>query len=222
MAINSLALAAGLPCASVVAGPLSMPYCVAGKRPRDQLRPAQLPPVFSGQEPDRVLNRVPIPFSTLWLNQRVTPMKLVPATHDQIAALAYRFYEEEGRPEGRHDIHWQRAYMELLAVPAEAPVKAGKAKAKAPKSVASDVAAVTDVSLIGGVGSKIKGQLAAEGIRTLADIAAMTPTALAGLDAKLGFKGRSAREDWIAQAKELVAGKAPRAKTDKARLSAKA
>jgi large subunit ribosomal protein L21 len=150
-------------------------------------------------------------------------MKLVPATHDQIAALAYRFYEEEGRPEGRHDIHWQRAYMELLSAPVEAPAKAMKAKApKAPKTVAKAVAAATDVSLISGVGAKIKGQLAAEGITTLAEIAALTPAALAGLDAKLGFKGRTAREDWIAQAKELVAGKAPRAKTDKARVSAKA
>ena len=31
---------------------------------------------------------------------------------------------------------------------------------------------------------------------------------------KLGLKGKSKREDWVTQAKELVAGKAPRAKID--------
>jgi large subunit ribosomal protein L21 len=143
-------------------------------------------------------------------------MKLVPATHDQIAALAYAIYEQEGRPDGRHEIHWQRAYMELLAVPADAPVKATKAKA-----VKVD-AAVTDVSLIGGVGPKIKTQLAAEGITSLAQIAAMSAKEMETLDSKLALKGRTLREDWLAQARELVAGKAPRAKTDKARASAKA
>jgi hypothetical protein len=32
---------------------------------------------------------------------------------DEIAALAYRFYEEEGRPEGRASDHWLRAEREL-------------------------------------------------------------------------------------------------------------
>ena len=30
-----------------------------------------------------------------------------------IAALAYRFYEEEGRPEGRASDHWLRAEREI-------------------------------------------------------------------------------------------------------------
>lgn len=139
-------------------------------------------------------------------------MLLVPATHDQIAALAYQYYLEEGQPDGRHEIHWQRAYMALLAKPVKEakPAKATKAAVVA--------AAVTDVSLIGGVGPKIKTQLAAEGVVSLAQIAAMKSTDLAALDTKLGLKGRSAREEWVAQAKELVAGKAPRAKTDKARV----
>jgi predicted flap endonuclease-1-like 5' DNA nuclease len=139
-------------------------------------------------------------------------MLLVPATHDDIAALAYQYWLEEGQPEGRADIHWQRAYMALLAAPAEPVAKPKKAK------VAAVVAAVSDVSLIGGVGPKIKAQLAAEGITSLAQIAAMKSAELEALDAKLGFKGRTAREEWLAQAKELVAGKPPRAKADKARV----
>jgi hypothetical protein len=31
----------------------------------------------------------------------------------EIAALAYRFYEEEGRPEGRASDHWLRAEHEI-------------------------------------------------------------------------------------------------------------
>ena len=139
-------------------------------------------------------------------------MLLVPATHDEIAALAYQYYLEEGQPNGRHEIHWQRAYMALLAN----PVKTAK-PAKATKAAVVAAAEVSDVSLIGGVGPKIKGQLAGEGVVSLAQIAAMKDAELAALDTKLGLKGRSAREEWVAQAKELVAGKAPRAKTDKAR-----
>jgi Protein of unknown function (DUF2934) len=31
----------------------------------------------------------------------------------EIAALAYRFYEQEGRPEGRANDHWSRAEREF-------------------------------------------------------------------------------------------------------------
>jgi hypothetical protein len=36
---------------------------------------------------------------------------------DRIRALAHRFWEEEGRPEGRHEHHWHRACDELDAPP---------------------------------------------------------------------------------------------------------
>ena len=29
--------------------------------------------------------------------------------HEQIASLAYRLYEDEGKPDGRADEHWARA-----------------------------------------------------------------------------------------------------------------
>ncbi|MGL4404192.1 MAG: DUF2934 domain-containing protein [Notoacmeibacter sp.] len=142
-------------------------------------------------------------------------MLLISATHDEIAALAYQYYLEEGQPEGRHEIHWQRAYMALLAKP-EKPAKIAK-PAKASKAALVASAEVSDVSLISGIGPKIKGQLAAEGVVSLAQIAGMKAAELAELDTKLALKGRTAREEWVAQAKELVSGKAPRAKTDKAR-----
>jgi large subunit ribosomal protein L19 len=74
-----------------------------------------------------------------------------------------------------------------------------------------------DVSLIGGIGPKIKANMEKEGITSLTQIAEMTDEAIFALDEKLGLKGRTKREEWIEQAKELLAGKAPRAKTDQAR-----
>jgi large subunit ribosomal protein L21 len=128
--------------------------------------------------------------------------KLVPATEAEISALAYQYYLEEGRPDGRHEIHWQRAFIAL----------AKPAKAQKP-------AAVTDVSLIDGVGPKLTKALHEAGYLTLAQIAALTAAEVATLDTKLSLKGRAAREDWVKQAKELVAGAAPRAKVDQAKAA---
>jgi large subunit ribosomal protein L19 len=88
----------------------------------------------------------------------------------------------------------------------------GAAPVAAKAAVAAD-----DVSLIGGVGPKIKTQLHAEGITSLKQIAEMSDEAIFALDEKLGLKGKTKREEWVEQAKELVAGKAPRAKSDAAR-----
>jgi large subunit ribosomal protein L19 len=83
--------------------------------------------------------------------------------------------------------------------------------------------AADDVSLIAGVGPKIKDQLIAEGITSLNQIAEMNDEQIFALDEKLGLKGKSKREEWVTQAKELVSGKAPRAKIDqKAAEAAKA
>ena len=123
--------------------------------------------------------------------------KMIPASQEEIAALAYSYYEAEGRPDGRAEIHWQRAFEALLTA------EGSKTKP-----------ATTDISLIDGVGPVLTEKLKAAGYATLVDIAGLTLNALEKLDAKLGLKGRAMREDWIAQAKELVAGVAPRAKID--------
>jgi large subunit ribosomal protein L19 len=92
------------------------------------------------------------------------------------------------------------------------PVAAAVVHHAAPKEF------VDDVSIIGGVGPKIKEALAAEGVTSLHQIAAMSDEAIFNLDEKLGLKGRTKREDWVEQAKELIAGKAPRAKVDQAKV----
>jgi large subunit ribosomal protein L19 len=86
-------------------------------------------------------------------------------------------------------------------------------------AVAAKVEVATDdVSLIAGVGPKIKDALHKEGITSLKQIAEMNDEAIFALDEKLGLKGKTKREEWVTQAKELVSGMAPRAKTDQARV----
>jgi large subunit ribosomal protein L19 len=86
----------------------------------------------------------------------------------------------------------------------------------APSAAKAEVAA-DDVSLIAGVGPKIKENLAKEGITSIKQIAEMDDAAIFALDEKLGLKGKTKREEWVTQAKELMAGEAPRAKSDAAR-----
>jgi len=65
--------------------------------------------------------------------------------------------------------------------------------------------AADDVSRINSIGPKVKEQLAAEGITSTNQIAAMTDEQIFALDEKLGLKGKSKKEKWIEQAKKLVA-----------------
>ena len=78
-------------------------------------------------------------------------------------------------------------------------------------------AAADDISLIGGIGPKILKGLTDLGVTTFAQIAGWTDADVERIETELKQKGRVAREEWIVQAKELMAGKPPRAKADKAR-----
>jgi large subunit ribosomal protein L21 len=124
---------------------------------------------------------------------------------DTIRALAHQQWINEGMPDGRAEIHWQWALASLTA------------SAVRPAAQIANIA--DDVSLIDGIGPKITKQLASEGITSLSQIAEMSASALVVLDTKLALKGRSAREEWIEQAKELLAGHAPRAKVDQAKAA---
>ena len=97
----------------------------------------------------------------------------------------------------------------------EAP-KAEKAPAKeeAPKA---EAAKADDISLIDGIGPVFKKKLEGEGITTYAGIVALDEAAITALDEKLDLKGKIVSGEWVEQAKELMAGKAPRAKSDAAR-----
>ena len=78
----------------------------------------------------------------------------------------------------------------------------------------ADKISTDDISLISGIGEVLAKKLAGEGVNSFKQIAEWTADDIADYDAKLDLKGRIEREEWIEQAKELMAGKAPRAKTD--------
>jgi large subunit ribosomal protein L21 len=94
----------------------------------------------------------------------------------------------------------------------EKPKKAA-AKAKPAAGIADDV------KLIGGVGPALEKKLAALGVTSLKQIAEWKAADIERIDGELSFKGRIEREEWVEQAKDLLAGKPPRAKTDQAAAS---
>jgi large subunit ribosomal protein L21 len=114
----------------------------------------------------------------------------------------------------------QHTILKILSVGGETAKPTAKA-AKAPKAEAAP-AAVTEaldasnLSLISGVGPTIEKKLRAAGVASWNDIAAWSDEDIARLDAELKLGGRATKEEWVEQAKELLAGKAPRAKADQA------
>jgi predicted flap endonuclease-1-like 5' DNA nuclease len=73
----------------------------------------------------------------------------------------------------------------------------------APGAASSDGAG-DDLTAIRGIGPALQDQLRARGIATYADIAALSSEDQATLGDALGFTGRVEREDWVAQARELM------------------
>lgn len=98
---------------------------------------------------------------------------------------------------------------------AAAPAKA--ASATAPVAAAAATGKSDDISLIGGVGPKMEAGLIELGYTTFTSIAAWSADDVEKVEAHLKQKGRVGREEWVEQAKELAAGKPPRAKSDRAR-----
>ena len=109
------------------------------------------------------------------------------------------------------------AKMAGKAKAAKTGAKAGSGAGRAFTLLSAPEGAADDLTLIGGVGPKNAEALNAHGIYHFWQVAAMTSADIDNLEEAIGFKGRVAREDWIEQSKELMAGKAPRAKTDRDR-----
>ena len=98
-----------------------------------------------------------------------------------------------------------------VALKAASPAVKSKAKAEALDA--------SNLSLISGVGPTIEKKLRAAGITSWNDIASWTEADVAKWDEELKLRGRATREEWVVQAKELLAGKPPRAKADQAELA---
>lgn len=126
----------------------------------------------------------------------------------------------------RHNYRRRNGHRQLLstvriteiltggAKPARKAAAKPAAKAEAAAPAAEAAAIVDDVKLIGGVGPALEKKLAAAGVTSLKQIAEFTAEDIARVDAELNFKGRIEREEWVEQARELLAGKPPRAKAD--------
>ncbi|KRE09848.1 50S ribosomal protein L21 [Bosea sp. Root381] len=104
----------------------------------------------------------------------------------------------------------------LKAGSSEAKGKAAAKAAPKAKAAAAETLDASNLSLISGVGPTIEKKLRAAGIASWNDIAAWTEADVAKWDEELKLRGRATREEWVEQAKELLAGKPPRAKADQA------
>ena len=78
-----------------------------------------------------------------------------------------------------------------------------------------------DLGLISGVADKTEHVLNEHGIFHFWQIANMTDAEAEKVEHDIKFHGRITREEWREQARELMAGQAPRAKTDRDRAAGK-
>ncbi|MCA0400906.1 MAG: 50S ribosomal protein L21 [Proteobacteria bacterium] len=97
-------------------------------------------------------------------------------------------------------------------------VAAKSAEAKPAKEAKAAAGSIddTNLSLIAGIGPTIEKKLRAAGITTWTQISKWKKADIEKLDEELKLGGRATREEWVQQAKELLAGKPPRAKVDQA------
>ena len=134
----------------------------------------------------------------------------------KVIAFKKRRRQNSRRKRGhRQELTTVRIY-EILTGGAKSTATAVKAPVSTPVAAAavSSAAIVDDVTIIGGVGPALGKKLAGAGVTSLTQIAAMDEAAMAKLDDELKLGGRTLREEWVEQAKELLAGKPPRAKID--------
>ena len=77
---------------------------------------------------------------------------------------------------------------------------------------------IDDIELIDGIGATIAKRMKSKGINSLAKIAAMSVAELDKLGEAVNARNRPVREEWQTQARELIAGKPPRAAIDRAKV----
>lgn len=100
--------------------------------------------------------------------------------------------------------------VSTVSAPAKATAKAPRAPRKTTAAVATasptvDPTVINDLKLIAGIGPGLEKKLNAAGIQNYAQIAALTPDAIQELERTVvKFSGRITRDDWIAQAKQLL------------------
>jgi large subunit ribosomal protein L21 len=86
-------------------------------------------------------------------------------------------------------------------------------------TLASAEGKADDLSLIDGVGPKMLERLNGAGVFHFWQLASMSKAEAQAFEKKVDFDNRLIREEWCQQARELLAGKPPRAKSDRERAS---
>ncbi len=130
---------------------------------------------------------------------------------DKVIAFKKRRRQNSKRKRGFRAELTVLKITDILTDGKKAPAKKAETK-PAPKAPAVDPS--EDIELIAGIGPTLKKKLVAAGVTTWKQIAAWTEADLARYDEELALRGRATREEWVEQAKELLAGKPPRAKVD--------
>ncbi len=148
---------------------------------------------------------------------KVTAEIIAQAKADKIIIFKKKRRHNYRRKNGHRQQH---TILRILAVGDSKAEPAAK-KAAAPKADAAPTAETgavdaSNLSLISGVGPAIEKKLRAAGITSWNEIAAWTDADIERLDTELKLGGRATKEEWVDQANELLAGKAPRAKVDQA------
>lgn len=90
--------------------------------------------------------------------------------------------------------------------------KTPKAKKKADAPAADFIDAVV---LVDGIGPKGEEVLKEAGISKLTQLAALTAAEITALEEKIGKPGVFEKQEWVAQAKEMIGGAEPRSQVDK-------
>ncbi|PLS22117.1 NADH-quinone oxidoreductase subunit E [Neptunicoccus cionae] len=162
-----------------------------------------------------------VPILTPWLNsgkKKATSGKAKPAPKDGVSATpkhtasapegAAKTEAEAAQSKGKPKVTTaaKAAEKEAPAVTSDSGVAEVAEKKprtlKAPRKAGAD-----DLKLIKGVGPKLEGVLNEMGFYHFDQIAKWGPEEVAWVDARLKFKGRIVRDNWIAKADELAKNK---------------
>ncbi len=141
------------------------------------------------------------------------------ASGADIGEMAEPVIEEPALAEAPAEEKAGKAAAEEKPVEEAAAAEEGAAEEAAAEPAPAEEGGEDDLSLLSGVGPALHKKLREGGITRFAQIAELDEAAAKELDERLKLGGRILREEWIEQAKELMAGKPPRAKVDQAKAA---
>jgi len=141
-----------------------------------------------------------VPLLAPWGKQSGGGVEVEPTPHKPVLAA--------GAPADKTGVDKREAPAQGTAKPATGSVAPDVAEAEPERlSGPRDGQSADDLKKISGVGPKLEALLNEMGFFHFDQIAAWTPAEIAWVDARLKFKGRIERDDWIAQAAGFAAAR---------------